>query len=157
MLPLIVLALFGCVVMFDSVRAARRMDDGAAIVADLVSRKASMNNVSRDAMFETARALVLEHLNSTDFDITISSVVTRLNASSGAGSTTIAWTETTKQQGLVDLDTVSLPTVPVGESVVVVQLEGRYAPAINVLENFTFEMAKIAIRRPRFVTEVVYE
>ena len=156
--PVFLTFMMVCIVVFDAARAVRQVGLAAQTVSDLATRVDEMDDARRDAMFATAASILGKYAGSSPFNVVISSIVNDLG--DGDDEIRVVWSEA-KVAGQEledeDLDDLALPTIPEGESVIVVQFDLDYRLAF-VVEGFSpdLKFEEVAIRRPRFVSEVCY-
>ncbi|MEL7547374.1 MAG: hypothetical protein AAGJ84_12040 [Pseudomonadota bacterium] len=157
----------GTVSAFDAYRSAQQATQTAVTLTDLVTRVIEMDDNRRDAMFITGNALMSRWGEDSNFSMSMTSVVIDPTSVGGDDdddesepTLMVAWSEATSSAEIVetaDLDNYNLPTISLGESMVLVEIKGKYQAAFNGLglpAYYTVE--RTAVRRPRFVNEVPY-
>lgn len=152
-LPIIILIFMGAIASFDGIRASRQVLTTADTVGDLISRRSEMDDAARDAMFEIAKALLGSFTTDETVGVTMTSIF------NDDGELKVHWSEAKgNATPLIDEDIpeLTLPTIPEGESVVVVSVVTQY---IALLINQAFdriEFSDTVFIRPRFVPRIAY-
>ncbi len=155
--PIFMGLFYGAYAAFDLARGVKETARTAAIISDLATRSVEMNDDARDALFNAAEALIGKYGVSSDFSITVTSIVNEPDDNSD--KLKVAWSiVNNNKKGLEteDIEDLVLPTIPDGESVIHVIAAAKYDPKINFLSAPKVKMQQTAVRRPRFVSEVVY-
>lgn len=162
--PVFLLLFLGGFSAFDAMRGVRQTSLAASTLSDLSTRVLSMNDTTRDAMFLSAESIMGKYAVNANVSITITSVVNVLG--DGVDDLSVAWSVSKvagEELTISDFSSIQLPAITDGESIIYVAVSADYDPVIdfiplsygNPFSNLT--MNKTAVRRPRFVTEVVYE
>lgn len=152
-LPVIVFIFLGTIASFDGIRASRQVLTAADTVGDLISRRAEMDDSARDDMFEVAEAMLGDFTSESALSMTMSSVF------NDNGELKVLWSE---QKGgatpLVDeaIPTLTLPTIPEGDSVVIVRVLTQYTPMLINKAFNRIEFSDTVFVRPRFVPQIPY-
>lgn len=152
----------GTVAAFDAYRSAQQAMFTAVTLSDLSTRILEMTDDRRDALFNTGNGLMNRWDNGSNFSMSITSVVYDPDANTEEGDLPlkVAWSEATSSTEVIessDLPNYDLPEISNGESMILVELKGKYQAAFNGLglpAYYTVE--RTSVRRPRFVNEVPY-
>ena len=155
LMPIFVAFMVGAVALFDAVRASKRVDETAAIVSDLASRLLTLDENGLASLYATSEALLLTSIDSDTVSVTITSVATRLV--DGEEERQVVWSQSNHDAPRTEVDDVDLPQIPLGESVILVEVEQDYEPIFEGLPQPVFSLSKSAVRRPRFANEVIFE
>lgn len=162
--PVFLLLFLGGFSAFDAMRGVRQTSLAASTLSDLATRVLSMDDTTRDAMFLSAESILGKYALNANVSITITSVVNELG--DGDDDLSVAWSVSKvagEELDINDFDSVRLPTITDGESIIHVVVSADYDPVIDIIPGsygnpFSgLKMNKTSVRRPRFVTEVVYE
>ena len=151
--PIMMMIFFGSIAAFDAYRASQRVTLTADTIADLISRRVAMDDQARDLLFTTATALLGRFSNASVVSLTMTNII------NDDGDIEILWSEAKGngtaiiEDDLLDLD---LPTIPDGESVVLVNVATEYAPLLisSVFDRSEFSNSRIL--RPRFSAHIDY-
>ncbi len=156
--PVVITFMLGSFVLFDSMRAARALGGATSVVADLATRLNEVDDVRRDAIFQAADAVLGRFGDGTSMALTMTSVVNPLG--DGTDDLVVAWSQAdgaATPLTTTDLTGYSLPTIPDGESVVLVSARIAFNPVFSVQGiSPPINLRDVSVRRPRFVTEVCY-
>lgn len=152
----------GTVAAFDAYRSAQQAMFTAVTLSDLSTRIIEMDDDRRDALFNTGNALMNRWDTGSNFSMSITSVVYDADANTEEGDLPlkVAWSEATSSTEIIDtgdLINYDLPSIANGESMMLVEIKGKYQAAFNGLglpAYYTVE--RTSVRRPRFVNEVPY-
>lgn len=150
-LPALVALLFGSVGTFDFFRADRAVSHAANTVVDLVARQETMDDATRDSVFATGRALLAGYATDATYAISIASI-----ALDADDNLIVEWSEANANSSPItdgELSGLSLPDIPMSESIIFVRLENNYAPIFGTGLEFNRE----TVRRPRFVAKIAYD
>ena len=161
--PVFLMLFLGGFAAFDATRAARQTSLAASTLSDLATRVLTMNDETRDAMFLTADSMLGKYAANASAVITMTSIVNVLGDDSDDLS--VSWSVSNAPGGALDIDdfsAVELPTIVDGESVIYVTVAADYDPVFKVFGSgggafSNLSMQRSAVRRPRFVREVIYE
>ena len=157
--PVIIFFMMASFVIFDTTRALGQMAVAANTVADLATRVFDMDDRRGVAFIDTAEAILGSYADGSTLNVSVTSVANDLTDSSDT-ALEVVWSvasDPAKELTNADLDSYDFPTVPNGESVILVVVEMDYAPVFRVrgiAPRFQFE--EVAVRRPRFVDEVCF-
>jgi len=152
-LPILMLLFMGAIASFDGIRASRQVIATTDTVADLISRRTNMDDSARDAMFEVTEALLGRFTTEDTMSVSISSIF------NDGDELKVLWSEANANTSPIDDEDISgllLPTIPDGESVVIVSVSTEYAP---ILVNKAFDRVEFdntVFVRPRFVPIIPY-
>ncbi len=157
--PVLLTFMLGSLTVFDGTRALRQMNTTAQVVSDLVTRLDTLDDSQREAIFLAADGLLGRYGADAPHNVVITSVANIL--SDDDDDLHVVWSHSKEEGGELsddDLDEFSFPQIPDGEGVVLVQVELEYKPvAVGFGLPAKLNFADIAIRRPRFVSEVCYK
>lgn len=147
---------FGSFAAFDAMRAKRTLISSSAILIDLSTRIAQMNDSILADNFAASR-IALGRYASSPHSFVITSIG---NARGGGDELEVVWSESNgAQPGLrnSDIAGLDLPDIPDGTAVIVVQgaLEYRSFVGSSFLPS-VININELAIRNPRFVSEICY-
>ena len=154
----------GTVASFDAYRSAQQAMYAAVTLSDLSTRVIEMTDERRDAMFNTGNALMSRWDESSNFSMSITSVVydtdVDLEADPEALPLKVSWSEATSSTEIVDsadLPNYDLPDIADGESMILVEIKGKYQAKFSGLGlPAYYTVQRTSVRRPRFVNEVPY-
>ncbi len=155
-LPILTGLLFGSVAIFDLYKADRATSHAANTIIDLVSRQETMDTAGADAFFAAARGLVGRYGRDDAFEITLAGINADDTNYDGTAELSVGWTVSNPNASdLTDAEiaSLSLPEIPIGESVVFIRLRNSYATVFSGERDFARETA----RRPRFLARIAYE
>jgi len=147
---------FGSFAIFDAMRAKRTLVATSAIVVDLSTRVSQMNDAIRDDIF-AASLTVMGRYASSNHSFVISSIG---NPRGGGDILEVVWSETNgsgRRLSDTDISGLDLPAIPDGTAVIVVQGKMSFKPFVG--SDFlpsTINLDEVAIRSPRFVSEICY-
>lgn len=155
----ILLALFlGGVSAFDANRASASITRASAVMVDLATRQTLIDDDQRDIFFDTVESIAGRYAESADFHIVMSSVINPADDEDD-DVLVLDWSEAT-QSNLVltddDLDDLDLPTIPNGDSVILVTVGATHSPLIGWEVVRDWNIVRTAVRRPRFSSSVTY-
>ena len=162
--PVFLLLFLAGFTAFDATRGVRQISLASSTLSDLATRVLTMNNASRDAMFLSAESILGKYALNANVSVTITSVVNVLGDDSDDLS--VAWSVSKvpgEELNINDFSGVNLPTIVDGESVIYVTVAADYDPIIDVFPGMgpgafsSVRVERTAVRRPRFVKEVLYE
>ena len=157
--PFLILILMSTLAASDAANAKRNLTTASSTVADLSTRVTEMTKARSDTILQTGTVLIGKYAsNAASPVLTIASVTNTL----GDNKDTLAVTWSTssvsgKELKTADLTNYTFPTIPDGESVILVHLKIDYVPTFMSKYFNGLKMESIAIRRPRFVIEVPYK
>lgn len=161
--PGLVLVFLGVVSAFDTARAARQATVTAVTLSDLTTRVLDMDDSQRDAIFVTGNALMSRWPASpSGHSFSITSVINPVEASPSDPEVTeaVIWSQTDvsgNELETSDLAAYNLPPIAEGESLILVEVKGVYAPQFAAMGLPTnIPVRRTSVRRPRFVSEVTY-
>jgi Flp pilus assembly protein TadG len=147
--PIIILLFLGGTTLYDLQRANNRIVEANGIVADIIARQMSVD----DAFFtKTYGAFTnLQADKAMPHALRVTSVVWK------NGKYTADWT---KQAGTTTLlpeqklDTTTLPTIPSGDSIILVEGVTQYTAIAELFGFGTVTYSENAFTRPRFTASV---
>lgn len=152
--PVMLLFLLGSVEVVDSVRTMRQVNETAGALSDLTSRMTTIDAAARDDLFATGRALMGRQAQNDSLKFTITSVARRLD-SDGEATVEVMWSQTNRGAPLEDHTALTLPTIPVGDSVIITQVALDYPLLYGMIGGAPLPLEAVAVRRPRFSNEVI--
>ncbi len=152
-LPMMMLAFFGAVTVFEAIRASRMISQASTTVVDLVTRQAEMTEGSFDLMVATAETIVGDYAANSSLEVTVTSILNP-NDDDDLEEYEVGWSLATDSDNEIeteDLDLYTLPTISEGDSIIFVLVTAQFESAI-VTKYITspIKMTRLAIRRPRF-------
>lgn len=142
---------------FDAYRGVRRASNAVDIIADLTSRLQVLDAANRDAMFTTANALLDRYAVPGQVEVIISSI-----EQDADGDYQVLWS-VANEDGLTHSGTlpndfeISLPPIPVGESIILAELDAEFQPVFLDLWDGVVDADQFAIRRPRLISQIAYQ
>lgn len=161
--PLLVFLFLGVVAAFDATRAGRQAAMTAVTMSDLATRVIDMDDLQRDAFFNVSNALMSRWGDtSSTFSVSITSVINPVEDDPSDPEVTeeVAWSEASVAGYEIetgDLAQFDLPPIVEGASLILVEVRGSYIPKFAAMGLPTqIDMKRTSVRRPRFVSEVVY-
>ncbi len=164
-LPIMFVFFLGLVSAFDGYRASYRASETASIVADLASRMSQISADNAASLFATADALMGSARARGDLTVQIVSVAHWPNAGEGGcdgrrmergGCLRVTWSLASRGAFDPDVDDLTLPEIPRGESVIQVFVTFDYNYIFSIAERSVVRLERVVTRRPRFTSEVVY-
>jgi Flp pilus assembly protein TadG len=147
--PVIILLFLGATTLYDLLRSYNRIVEANGIVADIVARQMTMDDAFFTKTYGAFAALQAD--KSMPNALRITSVMWKdvkytADWTKKAGTTALLPTQT--------LDTTTLPTIPSGDSVILVEGVTQYT-ALSALFGFgTVTYSENAFTRPRFTAVV---
>lgn len=154
-IPILATLLIGVMSVYDGTRAVQRTAEAAAIVSDLASRMVTVDAGDAAELFATSRAIAGSAADQDDFQTTVTSIATRLV--DGEEETSVIWSVSDGGGERSSMGGLDLPTIPLGDSVIVVEISVRY-PLIFEFDGLTdIAIFRSAVRRPRFTNEVIFQ
>ncbi|MEO1100356.1 MAG: hypothetical protein AAFW65_00770, partial [Pseudomonadota bacterium] len=161
--PALALAFLGVVSAFDTARAVRQATATAVTLSDLSTRIFDINDAGRDSLFMTGDALMSRWPASpATHSFSITSIINPVEADPSDPEVTeaVIWSETDvpgNELETSDLAAYNLPPIAEGESLILVEVKGVYAPKFAGMGLPTnIPVRRTSVRRPRFVSEVTY-
>ncbi len=147
--PIIILLFLGAATLYDLLRSYNRIIEANGIVADVVARQMTMD----DAFFsKTYGAFVnLQADKSMPNALRITSVVWK------DGKYAADWTKKAGTTALLPeqkLDAATLPTIPAGDSIILVEGVTQYTALAALFGFGTVTYSENAFTRPRFTASV---
>lgn len=153
-LPMLLWAIMGLYVFWDSFRAMNKVQKAAYTISDMISREM----VTINDAYITGMDSVMEYL--IDPDQNVSLRVSSVTYSSAQTKYLIHWSRSTDTATLPALTTTtlqdvkdSIPTMSDGDYVVIVEARVTYHPVFNVGMSDTV-LSQFIVTRPRFVPKV---
>jgi Flp pilus assembly protein TadG len=147
--PVIILLFLGATTLYDLLRSYNRIVEANGIVADIVARQMTMDDAFFTKTYGAFAALQAD--KSMPNALRITSVIWK------DGKYTADWTKKAGTTALLPtqtLDTTTLPTIPSGDSVILVEGVTQYT-ALSALFGFgTVTYSENAFTRPRFTAVV---
>ena len=156
--PLLIWALTATVVFFDAFKTLHLCQNASYAVADMLSRE----SVAIDDDYLTAMHEVFAHLAKGDggtSSLRVTVVHRGLDADGNDEGVTLFWSEGVNgAQRYANLNVLEdrIPTMQIGDYLVVVETEHEWAPAFAVgLASYRFR--EVGISRTRFATRLCYD
>lgn len=167
--PLLFFVFLNVLAVYDISRANRQAAATVSSIADLATRWKTVDDDRLAALFSAAGALGGTYTDDEHFEFVIASVV-NLDCGDDVDDPSVEWVSSSQDgegYGLDtdDLDTLDIPYINDGEGIVIMLAEGAYEPAMSLKNIGKFSaneshtvpnIEELAIRRPRFVTEITY-
>ena len=155
-IPMLVWAITATFVFWDAFKTLTISQKATYTVADALSRET--NAIDDD--FLTSMHEVFDFLagESGDNAIRVTVVTKTVNEDTQAEELQLVWSEGSDTARHDDLDAIRdrLPTIAVGEQMIVVESEQEWSPGFDVgLGSYRFR--KVAIARPRFSPQLVWD
>jgi len=151
--PIMIAILFGSITAFDAYRAGQRVTLTADTIADLISRRVAMDDQARDLLFTTATALLGRFSDANAISLTMTNIV------NDDGEIEVLWSEAKGKGEEIDEDDlikIALPTIPDGESIILVSVTTQYSPLLISSIFDRSEFSNSIILRPRFTAYIEY-
>lgn len=155
-LPMLVFAITATFVFWDAFKTLNISQKGTYTIADMLSRETN----AVDADYLTSMHEVFDFLagESGDNAIRVSVVTLRTNEATDRPEMLLVWSQGVGGvAGYTDLSVIQdrLPTMSLGEQLIVVESEQEWSPAFSVgLASYRFR--EVAISRPRFAPQLVW-
>ena len=155
-LPMLVWAITATFVFWDAFKTLNVSQKATYTVADMLSREvAPINDDYMTSMHEIYDFLSGE----TGANAMRVSVVTfTTNPTTETDELQLVWSEGVNLDGYTDLDVIEdrLPTISLGEQIIVVETEQVWSPAFAVgLASYRFR--EVALARPRFAPQLIWD
>ena len=147
LLPIFAVLFIGSTTLFEVQRVNSTYLHAATTISDLVTRHLQITDDNVDNFHATAQALIPSNQN---LKVTLTSV--SYNATDDEYF--VNWSSSnisSEAHENDDIQTFDFPAMDENESVMLVVVEGTYRPIIEGFFDTEVELAKHAIRRPRFV------
>lgn len=147
--PVIICLFLGSVTLFDIFRTYSKIIEANGIVADIVARQMSVDDAFFTKTYGVFTNLQADH--SMPNALRVTSVVWK------DGKYKAEWT---RQGGTVNLlprqilDATTLPEIPSGDSIILVESVTRYTTISSLLGFGAFNYVENAFTRPRFIAVV---
>lgn len=155
-LPMLVFAITATFVFWDAFKTLNISQKGTYTIADMLSRETN----AVDADYLTSMHEVFDFLAGENGDnaIRVSVVTLRTNEATDRPEMLLVWSQGVGGvAGYTDLSVIQdrLPTMSLGEQLIVVESEQEWSPAFSVgLASYRFR--EVAISRPRFAPQLVW-
>ena len=155
-MPLLVWAITATFVFWDAFKTMNISQKATYTVADMLSREVE----PIDAAYMTSMHEIYDFLSGEAGDnaIRVSVVTLTTNETTNAEELQLVWSEGVNIPGYVDLAIIEsrLPTLSLGEQMIVVESEQEWSPAFAVgLASYRFR--EVALARPRFAPQMVWD
>ena len=159
-MPFLVLFMVGAVNLFDGYQGAEAYQKAGTTVVDLVTRQETeFGDTERDMIFATADALLGKYGGSSDFEISITSVVNEFDSDSDP-TLTIEWSEANIPSAeLIEAELINykIPSIAEGGTVILIVMSGSYK-SFTLTDYFgEYSYSRYFIRRPRFLDSIPYQ
>lgn len=161
-MPFLFALMFGAIGTFDLLRANNQVTVASTTLADLSTRVLFMNDTQRDNFFAAADSLMSKFDGDSTYVMSMTSVEADDPDTSPVGSIyKVLWSEATEDDATLDeaaLELMDLPALDDSESIIVVVFSASYHTPFS---NFGFpeeiNSTRVAVRRPRFVSKILYQ
>ena len=155
-LPMLVWAITATFVFWDAFKTMNVSQKATYTVADMLSREVD----PIDADYMTSMHEIYDFLagESGDNAIRVSVVTFTTNTTTNTDELQLVWSEGVNILGYADLAVIQdrLPSMALGEQVIVVESEQEWAPAFAVgLASYRFR--EVALARPRFAPQMCWD
>lgn len=171
--PVLVFFMLGAVAAFDVVQGGKNYSNAAKTVVDLVTRQTTFSDDDLTLQVAIVEAIMEDYADVPDLEVRVTSIYSRSDEDDEDDDD-----DEEEESELEDVELVvdwsvsnvdgsamndaalanfsKLPYVPVGETIVLVEVSGTYSPYISTDFIGDMEYYRYAIRRPRFSTSVEY-
>ncbi len=158
-LPLLSLLIFGGYATFQALNVDRALDRTSYITADLTSRLAKLDDNTVNNLLEVAKSLLGKAAIDNNYSITLSSISNIFDTNENY-DLNIDWSFSnipSKKLKIDDIGNYDIPFIPENESIILVNVEMEYSAMM--FQNYigVIALEQTATRKPRFVSQVVYE
>lgn len=155
-IPMLVWAITATFVFWDAFKTLSISEKATYTVADMLSRETN----AIDGDYLTSAHETFDYLagSAGDNAIRVTVVTKTLNTETNAEELQLVWSQGSDVTPYTDLDRIRdrLPSLAVGEQMIVVESEQEWSPGFDVgLGNYRFR--KVAIARPRFSPQLVWD
>jgi len=157
-LPILAFLMFGSFSIFQTFQVNRAVDRSSAITADLASRMTAIDDGQVDTLLEVAKSLIGGAAEDESYEIVLSSISNTFD-SDGEYELSVDWSFSNKTGNELtdeEIDDFDIPTIPEGESVILVNIALEYSELFYQDHFGSIDLEQTAVRRPRFVPLVVY-
>lgn len=157
--PFMLFFMIGATATYDMMQGSKNYSKVTNILVDLVTRETSeFNDTKFDTIVATAEVLMGDYGDVDDLTITISSIENVFDTDDDP-TLTVDWSKSNVvgvELTNAELPQFDLPSVPEGDTIIMVQVSGTYSPYIitDIINAIEFE--RHAIRRPRFLVKLDY-
>ncbi|WP_428687945.1 TadE/TadG family type IV pilus assembly protein [Roseibium sp.] len=154
-IPLLVWAITATFVFWDAFKTLTISQKATYTVADMLSRETN----AIDGNYLTSMHEVFDFLagDAGDNAIRVTVVTKTVNEDTQAEELKLVWSQGSDVSAYTDLASIQdrLPTIAVGEQMIVVESEQEWSPGFDVGLG-TYRFRKVAIARPRFSPQLVW-
>lgn len=171
LMPILFGIMYGAVATFDLLRAHNQVSNASTTLADLSTRVLFMNDTQRDNFYAAAESLMPKFGSPSSFNMSITSVEADDPDTSPTGSSyRVIWSESqdgTSTLDVDDLNALDLPTLDDTESIIIVVIDSTYVSDFALFQGnsnqdthqnlSTITSRRVAVRRPRFVSKILYQ
>ena len=153
--PFILFLFMNVVVLFDGFRADRAVTSSSLATADLLSRfQEDLDNTQVANVIETAKALLANYATRTTPTIVIASFRNKFDEFDKSELVCAKSNLPSAAIGASDFESIALPYIPEGDSLIMVLVETKYMPILVNKLFGEFTLTEVQFRRPRFVAEL---
>lgn len=166
--PVMVFFMLGAVAAFDVVQGGKNYSNAAKTVVDLVTRQTTFSDDDLDLQVAIVQAIMDDYANVPDLEVRVTSIYSHTEEDDDDDedeekenpTLAVEWSVSNIDGNEMDDAELALfanlPFVPVGETIVLVEVSGTYTPYISTDFVGDMEYYRYAIRRPRFSASVEY-
>ena len=156
-LPILSLLTFGGYATFEALQVNRSVERTSAVISDLISRMAEIDDDTAENLEGIAASFVGELSEDNSYQITMSNIQNEFDTDE-TYELTVDWSFSNKPDKKLTNDQISnydIPNIPEGETIILVYVTLEYSPWLfqDDIGKFTLEQA--SLRRPRFVPLVM--
>lgn len=169
--PVMVFFMLGAVAAFDVVQGGKNYSNAAKTVVDLVTRQTTFSDDDLALQVAIVQAIMDDYADVPDLEVRVTSIYSRTEEDDDDDDDdedsetknlelAVAWSVSNiegramNDAALAHFD--KLPSVPLNETIVLVEVSGTYTPYISTDFVGDMEYYRYAIRRPRFSASVEY-
>ena len=154
--PVLVALLIFSVNGFDAYRGLRKASATVDMIGDLATRDVDFSSSDRDQYFAAAEAILDKYAVGNNVEMIISSV-----EQDADGNYIVLWSvandNATAHGAALPADVENdLPGIPVGESIIVTELDFQFQPTFQDLWVGSIAVDQFSISRPRKVAQITY-
>ena len=154
--PMLVWALTATFVFWDAFKTLNISQKATYTVADMLSRET--DPIDADYLASVHEIFDFLAGDSGDNAIRVTVVPKVLNETTNTEELQLVWSEGSDVNAYTDLEPIRdrLPTLALGEHMIVVESEQEWSPGFDVGVG-TYRFRKVAIARPRFSPQLVWD
>ena len=155
-IPMLVWAVTATFVFWDAFKTLSISQKATYTISDMLSRETN----AIDADYMTSLHEIYDFLAGTSGDnaIRVTVVTKTLNTTTDTEELQIVWSQGVDVTAYTNLDLIRdrLPTIALGEQLIVVESEQDWSPGFDVGLG-TYRFRKVALARPRFSPQLVWD